>query len=1067
MIISILKPFLVKSRSAFFLWKAPKTRLLFFTGVAVGCLLFLRPAPSLAQSKTPPVSLGKDGHLMYHPDSRGNRIPDFSYAGYMAGNDTIPDVPVKVVVPLLAGDATLRIQAALNYVSRLPKDAKGIRGAVLLEKGRYAVEGRLKIDSSGVVLRGSGMDAGGTLLQVKGIRRETFIRVSGTHDRRQSTPVPLTDAYVPVGSFIVHVGNPGAFKQGERVMVHRPCTQNWIQQLDVVDFGGQSGWLGWKPGDEVVDWDRKITAIQGNEITLDAPLTTALDSAYGGATLSAYQWPGRISQVGIENLQLVSDYDHGNPKDEAHCWMAITLENVQDAWVRRVTFAHFAGSAVYAIRTSRRITVEDCKSLDPVSEIGGWRRYAFCTDGQQTLFQRLYSAHGYHDFAVGFCAAGPNAFVQCKAYLPYSYSGSIDSWASGLLFDNVRSDGGVLSFKNLGQDNHGAGWNAVNSVFWQCDASLIECDKPPTANNWAIGCWSEPAGHGYWGQPNEHVDPFSLYYAQLEDRLHQDVAARSRLLEIKTNASSSPTVQQAAELIASSVHPGPLLTTWIDRSAEVDPIGISVKGVQTIDEIGYPKPGPKSQKAAPMKISNGWLVRGEKILTGKRFEVPWWRGDIQPKDLLTAAPAVTRYVPGRTGDGLTDDLSELTTRMENQHVIALEQNYGLWYDRRRDDHERVRRQTGDVWPPFYELPFARSGRDTAWDGLSKYDLSRYNPWYWNRLKDFADLADQKGLVLVHQNYFQHNIIEAGAHWVDFPWRSANNINQTGFPEPPPFAGDKRIFMAQQFYDTANAVRRQLHIAFIRKCLANFEDNNGVIQLTAAEYTGPLHFVQFWLDVIGRWEKETGKKEWIGLSTTKDVQDSILADPARSALVNVIDIRQWHYQANGTLYAPQGGMNLAPRQLARLYHPKNSSFEQVYRAVSEYRNRYPDKAVIYSADNYDDYGWAVFMAGGSLAAIPEISDPAFLKEATEMKPASRPNPSDGPYLLSNPGKGYILYCLQGQTPSLDLTGAKGQFLVRRINPRDGKVSGEVKTIKGGQKIILGPSSGTVVIWVIKR
>ena len=86
-----------------------------------------------------------------------------------------------------------------------------------------------------------------------------------------------------------------------------------------------------------------------------------------------------------------------------------------------------------------------------------------------------------------------------------------------------------------------------------------------------------------------------------------------------------------------------------------------------------------------------------------------------------------------------------------------------------------------------------AGRGTAWDGLSKYDLAKFNPWYWSRLKQFAGICDERGLVLFNENYFQHNILEAGAHWVDCPWRSANNINHTGFPEPPPFAGDKADF----------------------------------------------------------------------------------------------------------------------------------------------------------------------------------------------------------------------------------------------------------------------------------
>jgi len=125
---------------------------------------------------------------------------------------------------------------------------------------------------------------------------------------------------------------------------------------------------------------------------------------------------------------------------------------------------------------------------------------------------------------------------------------------------------------------------------------------------------------------------------------------------------------------------------------------------------------------------------------------------------------------------------------------VLEHHWGLWYDRRRDDHEMVRRIDGEVWPPFYEQPWARSGVGTAWDGLSKYDLTKFNPWYFARLKSFADLCDRKGLVLVQQTYFQHNILEAGAHWADFPWRPANCLQATGFPEPPPYVNKKRVFM---------------------------------------------------------------------------------------------------------------------------------------------------------------------------------------------------------------------------------------------------------------------------------
>ena len=270
-------------------------------------------------------------------------------------------------------------------------------------------------------------------------------------------------------------------------------------------------------------------------------------------------------------------------------------------------------------------------------------------------------------------------------------------------------------------------------------------------------------------------------------------------------------------------------------------------------------------------------------------------------------------------------------------------------------------------------------------------------------------------------------------------------------------------MADQFYDTTNLVRHDLHRAFIRQCLDNFAGNTGVIQLIAAEFTGPLHFVQFWVDNIRQWEDEKGKKETIGLSVTKDVQDSILADPARSAAIDVIDIRYWYYQANGEVYAPKGGERLAPRQHERLLHPKRSSFAEVYHAVRDYRDRYPEKAILYSADGCDEYGWAVFVAGGSLANIPRVADDRFLTAAASMKPAD--GVDQGARMLAEKGKGYILYIDKPGKVKLDLSGEGGTYRIRRIRPATGAIAKEIKKVRGGRVVELpGADKGPVVIWL---
>jgi hypothetical protein len=486
-----------------------------------------------------------------------------------------------------------------------------------------------------------------------------------------------------------------------------------------------------------------------------------------------------------------------------------------------------------------------------------------------------------------------------------------------------------------------------------------------------------------------------------------------------------------------------------------------------------------AESASCLSIKNGWLVRiiknGKSIVStdvqsGFKQDITYWNGTTHPMYLKKMAkPHLTRFVPGRIGHGLTDDIKEVADWMNSNNVVAIDHNYGLWYDRRRDDHERIRRMNGEVWSPFYEQPFARSGENTgiaAYDGLSKYDLTKYNDWYWMRLRQFAKIADQQSLILLHQNYFQHNIIEAGAHWADSPWRSANNINKTGFPEPVPYAGDKRVFMAEQFYDIDNPARRELHKAYIRQCLNNFRGTGSVIQLISEEFTGPLHFVQFWLDVIAEWKKETGEQPIIALSTTKDVQDAILADPVRSSVVDIIDIRYWFYRSDGTTYEPKGGQNLAPRQHARLTKPESTSFESVFKAVSEYRNKFPEKAVTYYSISYPQYAWASFMAGGSLACLPKIDDGRFLNSVSEMKTMPEWN-SENQYALGNKDRGYIIYSGKGEI-DLRLAEVPGRFDAYWINTKDGSLSKEKKQVKGGSDIKLeNPGKGEMVLWLVKK
>src|SRR4051794_27912431 len=85
-------------------------------------ILLLGLAPVNGQAATSEwVYPGADGKLNYKKTETGDRIMDFSYAGYMGGGVALPDVPVKrTVQPTGEKDDTALIQAAIDDVSKLP-----------------------------------------------------------------------------------------------------------------------------------------------------------------------------------------------------------------------------------------------------------------------------------------------------------------------------------------------------------------------------------------------------------------------------------------------------------------------------------------------------------------------------------------------------------------------------------------------------------------------------------------------------------------------------------------------------------------------------------------------------------------------------------------------------------------------------------------------------------------------------------------------------------------------------------------------------------------------------------
>jgi len=454
-------------------------------------------------------------------------VPDFSACGYKGGAEAIPFVPAEVIINAPSGgDDTSLIQNAIDQVAAMSVQANGFRGAVLIKAGNYQVGSTLTINTSGVVIRGEGSQAsGGTLITMTATVQDNLFEVSGSGSPStvSGSTVSVADSLVPVGAKSFAVSDASNFSIGDEIRIHNKMNAQWITDIGMGNIMDGAVDESWTASGYQLYFERSVTGISGNTITINAPLVQAIEDQYGGADVFKYTFNGQLNHIGFEGLRLESSF--ANDTDEAHGWIGIKFNNARDFWVRQVTGRYFGYGLISIGGTSHYATVEDCAMLDPKSVTTGGRKYSFSIDDASfVLMQRCYTWGGRHDFVSGSKTPGPNVFVDCLAENTKSDAGPHHRYATGQLYDNVKA--GALNAQNRFDSGSGHGWAGAQIMFWNCDTNSIISESPVGAMNWAIGCLGAEQNGSWVNEPDgireshgTHVTPRSLYYRQLDERL--------------------------------------------------------------------------------------------------------------------------------------------------------------------------------------------------------------------------------------------------------------------------------------------------------------------------------------------------------------------------------------------------------------------------------------------------------------------------------------------------------------------------------------------------------------------
>ena len=476
--------------------------------------------------------------LVYVSDTDGNHIPDYSYVGYKNGEEALPDVAVVLEISPIAGDNTAHIQAAIDDVEALPLNANGHRGTLLLLPGEYSVSGELIINSSGVVLRGSGDGEDATsntiIIGAGNIPDErTLIRIgtnnkSGFGGQVAGTRQDIISPYIPTGSRTIEVADASVYNVGDNIIIKHPSTAAWIA---AVDNGGVATDAPWEPNTINLVFNRHITSIEGNKIQVATPIYDILDRSLSQSYVYTYNGNSQLKECGIENLRVFVESSGVTGRD--HVKVGINMIGVDNSWVKGVTILRVSDQGV-KFDEATRCSVIDTNVLDmhgPIS--GGWRYNFEVTDHcNNILFENCVASNGRHTFvANGASDVNGIVFTNCSSSGDYTRSESHRRWGQGILWDNITwtntNATGILGLHNRGSYGTGHGWTVTNGVAWNINApsNQIAIQKPPIGQNYAIGCNATVNGDGPFSHPvgyiegtGENLSIQSLYAAQFEDR---------------------------------------------------------------------------------------------------------------------------------------------------------------------------------------------------------------------------------------------------------------------------------------------------------------------------------------------------------------------------------------------------------------------------------------------------------------------------------------------------------------------------------------------------------------------
>lgn len=505
------------------------TRILVLVAVLAGCAMAAHADHSRLW--------GKEGEAWFAE----SRIPDFSFAGYRAGQAAIPDVPVQTNVRDFGATGDGETDDSEAFLQAIQATANG---AILIPAGRYKLTRQLVLSRSGVVLRGEGEEKttlafaaplslavgdGKTLAPGNSWSWSGgMIAVSG-HDRGRC----LAQVAAPArrGERRLEVDAADAVRPGQWVRLKMTDTDGSLARHL---HAGQVDGSGAYPGKILVDFSAPVEAIEGQTLILERPLRTDVEMHWRP---EVYDVDASVEECGIEHLAIEFPGEAYAGHHQEPGYNAIGFEGASHCWVRNVHIVN-ADSGLFLRNRTKFCTAHAIR----FSATPGRLRTGYGTDMGEP---QTVPVGGHHGVSIsGF--AQDNLVADLRFEFLFIHDIGAEAWSAGNVYSRVK--GSDLSidhhrrapYENLfteidggqgtrlwqrGGDLSDGPPSGARETFWNVRAATPQA-LPAFAVQWTIvGITThEPSrisNDGNWWEiiAPDQLEPANLYEAQLGRRI--------------------------------------------------------------------------------------------------------------------------------------------------------------------------------------------------------------------------------------------------------------------------------------------------------------------------------------------------------------------------------------------------------------------------------------------------------------------------------------------------------------------------------------------------------------------